>query len=394
MRSLHVFFRNNLLKSLLIFITILIFTLIGFYQLNSNRIAENEDLTENALRAFIISNANGVSNGYFQWDDMMNAVLISDQRLLTRFENEITSIFNLTGGMEIIEKSFDGSTLYNIFTKDGNSYIEFGIFDSNADSYLPDRMIRFSFNPQDIFDQTLSNPKFKYDIQIIDSSSIEGIQVINTENPIQFFHYISALSVALLGLLLIQSFRQFSITSHYEIDGLSNIVMLLSKKDSYTAEHSIEVANIAVFIASHLGFSKKQQRTLLKAGHLHDIGKIGISENILNKSGKLLEEEYEEIKKHSTIGYEIVSRFPNLKEVALIVKHHHELMDGSGYPDGLKGNEIPYKSQILNVADVYNALTTDRPYRKGFDEDRAFEIMAEMPLNQNLVNILKKNYKK
>ncbi|MCD4714630.1 MAG: HD-GYP domain-containing protein [Clostridiales bacterium] len=394
MDSSHVICLNNKLVNIIIFLIIFILSLFGLHQLNSDRISENEDLTENALHAFIISNANGVSNGYFQWDEMLRAVLNNNQAQLNRYENEITSMFSMNDDMEIIEKRFDGSALYDIITRDGTTYIEFGIFDSNADFYSPDQMIRFSIDPQNIFDQTLSNPKSKYHVEIIDSSGIEGIRVINTEKPLQLFHYVSAFSLALLGLFLIQSFRQFSITSHYEIDGLSNIVMLLSKKDSYTAEHSIEVANIAVFIASQLGYSKKEQRTLLKAGHLHDIGKIGISESILNKSGKLLYEEYEEIKKHSLIGYEIVSHFPNLKEVALIVKHHHELLDGSGYPDGLKGSEIPFKSQILNVADVFNALTTDRPYRKGFDKVQAFEIMAQMPLNQELVTILRTHYKK
>ncbi len=392
MNSLHGFIHNNKLTNIIIFLVILLLSLLGFYKLNSLRISENEDLTENALHAFITSNALGVSHGYFQWDEMMEAVMYSDQPLLDQYENDITSFFSLTSDMEIIEKDFDGSTLFDIFTKDGISYIEFGIFNSNATSYLHDRMIRFSLNPQDTFNETLTNPKFKYIVKLNDGFGIESIQVINTEKPLQLYHYISAFSVALLGLILIHSFRQFSIASHYEIDGLSNIVMLLSKKDSYTAEHSVEVANIAVFIASKLGYSKKQQRTLLKAGHLHDIGKIGISENILNKTGKLLDEEYEEIKKHSLIGYEIVSHFPNLKEVALIVKHHHELLDGSGYPDGLKGSEIPFKAQILNVADVFNALTTDRPYRKGFDKNQAFEIMAQMPLNQELVTILGTHY--
>jgi HD-GYP domain-containing protein (c-di-GMP phosphodiesterase class II) len=137
--------------------------------------------------------------------------------------------------------------------------------------------------------------------------------------------------------------------------------------------------------------NRKQQKTLEKAGYLHDIGKIGISESILNKTGRLEKEEFDEIKKHSTIGYEIVSQFPNLNEVAIIVKHHHELLDGKGYPDGLMGDEIPFSSQILAVADVYSAMTTDRPYRKGYTGKAAFEIMEGMSLNQELVALLKQN---
>jgi putative nucleotidyltransferase with HDIG domain len=168
--------------------------------------------------------------------------------------------------------------------------------------------------------------------------------------------------------------------------------MLLSRKDAYTAEHSEEVAKYALIIADKLGLSRKSKRVLNKAGYLHDIGKIGISESILNKAGRLTTDEYEEIKKHSTIGYEIVSQFPNLNEVAIIVKYHHELLDGSGYPEGLKGGDIPLSAQILGVADVFSALTTDRPYREGFNYWKAFEIMAEMPLNQEMVAILKDQF--
>lgn len=375
-------------NNMLIFILVFSLTLIGFYTLNKNRIAENEALIEEAFHALIISEANGLSNGYFQWDDMMNAIEGDDAELLEQFEHEIGSIFAFADSLKIIEKSFDGKHLYSFHYQDASLYIDFGVYDSYHENFLQNKVVRFNIAPQSIFDQIFVNQDSKYIVSVIDRPDIEAIQITNSEQPIKIFHFISAGSFALLVLLLIQAFRHLSVTSHYEIEGLSNIVMMLSKKDSYTAEHSVAVANIAVFIASQLGFTAKQKRTLFKAGQLHDIGKIGVSESILNKPGKLTDEEYEEIKKHSVVGYDIVSHFPNLKEVALIVRHHHELLDGSGYPDGLKGDEIPFMSQILSVADIYNALTTDRPYRKGFESERAFQIMAEMPVNQELVSIL------
>jgi putative nucleotidyltransferase with HDIG domain len=347
---------------------------------------------ENSLYTFINTNADGVSTGYFEWDEMYEAIKNSDMDFIGHYERDITSTFAMSGALSIIDKPFDGSYSYAIYSENGVSYVEMGIFDSFVEKYLPDKMVRIAFNPQAVFDETLDNPKFNFEVSVVDSPTIDGIQIINTQEPLNFFHYLSAFSIALLSLLIIQTFYQISIRSHYEIEGLANIVMLLSKKDTYTAEHSKEVACLAVLIASQLGLSKNQQKTLNKAGHLHDIGKIGISESILNKSGNLLREEYEEIKKHSLIGYEIVSQFPNLKEVALIVKHHHELLDGTGYPDGLKNDEIPFNSQILTVADVYSALTTDRPYRPGFESKKALEMMAKMPLNQELVTILKEHF--
>lgn len=392
MPILRLLFRGYTVKSIFVFIIIFSLSLMGFYKINTDRISEIEELMENSLYTFIESNADGVSTGYFEWDEMYEAILNEDLDFIAHYERDITSTFALSGTLTLIDKPFDGSYSYSIYSQKGISYVEIGIFDSFAEKFLPDKMVRIAFSPTAIFEESMDNSSFNFSIKIVDSDTIEGIQVINNEEPLNFFHYISAISIALFSVLIIQTFYQFSIRSHYEIEGLANIVMLLSKKDTYTAEHSKGVAELAVLIASKLGMRKNQQKLLNKAGHLHDIGKIGISENILNKSGKLLPEEYEEIKKHSMIGYEIVSQFPNLKEVALIVKYHHEMMDGSGYPDGLKGDEIPFKAQILNVADIFNALTTDRPYRQGFEIDKALEMMTQMPLNQELVAILKDHF--
>ena len=392
MPILRLLFQGYTVKSIIVFIIIFSLSLMGFYKINTDRITEIEDLMENSLYTFIESNADGVSTGYFEWDEMYEAILNENLDFIAHYERDITSTFALSGTLTLIDKPFDGSYSYSIYCQKGVSYVEIGIFDSFAEKFLPDKMVRITFSPMAIFEESMDNPRFNFGIKIVDSDTIEGIQVINYEKPLNFFHYLSAFSIALFSVLIIQTFYQYSIRSHYEIEGLANIVMLLSKKDTYTAEHSKGVAELAVLIASKLGMSKNQQKLLNKAGHLHDIGKIGISESILNKSGKLLPEEYEEIKKHSMIGYEIVSQFPNLKEVALIVKYHHEMMDGSGYPDGLKGDEIPLNAQILNVADIFNALTTDRPYRQGFETDKALEMMTQMPLNQDLVAILKDHF--
>lgn len=392
MPILRLLFQGYTVKSILVFITIFGLSLMGFYKINTDRINEIEDLMENSLYTFIENSVDGVSTGYFEWDEMYEAILNEDMDFIDHYQRDIASTFSLSGKLIVIDKPFDGSYSYSIYSQKGVSYVEIGVFDSLAEKFLPDKMVRIAFSPKTIFEESLNTPRFNFGIKITDSDTIDGIQVINYENPLRIFHFISAFSIALFSVLLIQTFYQYSIRSHYEIEGLANIVMLLSKKDTYTAEHSIGVAELAVIIAKHLGMNKSQQKLLNKAGHLHDIGKIGISESILNKSGKLLPEEYEEMKKHAMIGYEIVSQFPNLKEVALIVKYHHEMMDGSGYPDGLMGDEIPFNAQILHVADIFNALTTDRPYRKGFEKDIALEMMTQMPLNQDLVAILKDHF--
>lgn len=370
----------------------LILTLFGFYKLNSDRIKSQEIVVEEMLHAFIITMADGISVGYFQWDEMYEAFQLEDQFFIDAYFNEVAIAFPIVSSVEIINQPSKTISKYDIRTNGESSFIEFKIYNSEMNLSIEDRIVRVNINPQKIFEQSFHQTQYEYEIFYETHGNVQGIKVVSKEMPLKIFHLFSAIGVSLLSVLSIHTFKRLSVSAHYEIEGLANIVMLLSQKDEYTASHSEDVAKYAVIIAEKLGLGKKERRVLNKAGYLHDLGKIGISESIMNKRGKLTKEEYEEIKKHSTIGYEIVSQFPNLKDVAIIVKYHHELLDGSGYPDGLVGDEIPLVAQVLAVADVFSALTTDRPYREGFTYWKAFEIMADMPLNQQMVTLLKEYY--
>ncbi len=146
-------------------------------------------------------------------------------------------------------------------------------------------------------------------------------------------------------------------------DVIECLTTALDAKDPYTSGHSNRVANMTFDIAKYMGLKGSKLETIHLAAHLHDIGKIGISENVLNKVGKLLPEEWAEVKKHPEIGYNILSKSQYMKEVSKIVLHHHERWDGKGYPYGLKSTEIPLGSRIIAVADSIDAMTYDRPYR-------------------------------
>lgn len=381
--------QDHLKTKIIVFIILFFMSLTGFYQLNQSRTAELEELMENIIQSFVVSSVDGISAGYFQWDDMYESIKEMDDSFLEHYKHDLLSTFSVVEEIDLVDVPFDGSALYRFHTENQELHLFFGIFDSDAQQFIKDKMVRMKFNHERILDHALTNDQLDFNIIIIDGDSIDSIHVSSKDEILEYYHFLSALTIGFLGVFFLYTFKRYSISLHYEIEGLANIVMLLSKKDAYTAEHSTDVAKYAKAIAASFGLSKRQQNTLEKAGFLHDIGKIGISETILNKTGKLEIEEFEEIKRHSVIGYEIVSRFPNLNEVAIIVKHHHELMNGSGYPDGLVGDEIPFSSQILAVADVYSALTTDRPYRKGYVGKAAFQIMENMSLNQDLVAILK-----
>ncbi len=143
----------------------------------------------------------------------------------------------------------------------------------------------------------------------------------------------------------------------------SALVATLDARDRYTAGHSSAVAVYARDIAARMGLSQEQQQLAHVCGLVHDIGKIGLPAGLLEKPGALTLEERREMQLHSEIGERILANVDTYAEIASIVRHHHERVDGGGYPDGLVGEEIPLLSRIIAVADAYNAMTSDRPYR-------------------------------
>ena len=153
------------------------------------------------------------------------------------------------------------------------------------------------------------------------------------------------------------------------------LLKALEEKDPYTAGHGERVSKYATLVAERLGIDGKLLEDLRMAAWLHDIGKIGIRDKVLNKPGKLSLDEFEEIKSHPVKGAEILSEVPSFRKMVPWVKYHHEHWDGSGYPEGLKGKQIPLEARIIGVVDVYDALTTQRAYRKAFSPEMALQIM-------------------
>lgn len=152
-------------------------------------------------------------------------------------------------------------------------------------------------------------------------------------------------------------------------DIIDSILAALSARDIYTANHSIRVGDLTQRLCLWLEVEPSEAELYHMAAHVHDIGKIGISDAILNKPDKLLPEEWEQIKKHPQIGADILGKSENLKEISSIVLYHHERWDGLGYPDGLKGNAIPFGSRILAVCDSIDAMKSSRAYRNQLSDE-------------------------
>src|SRR5271163_3098673 len=146
---------------------------------------------------------------------------------------------------------------------------------------------------------------------------------------------------------------------------------LLDLKDLNTGVHSTRLAEWALHVAGELGLDQSYLGDIEVAALLHDIGKIGISDAILNKPAKLTAEEYELMKKHPEFGWAVLRQVPGMERASLIILHHHESYDGKGYPGGLKGEEIPIGSRIVSVIDAFDAMVSSRPYRQGLPFEEA-----------------------
>lgn len=166
-----------------------------------------------------------------------------------------------------------------------------------------------------------------------------------------------------------------------QLDSAESVIFALARaieaKDSYTQGHTERVSQFAVFLAHKLDLPQDEQNALYKGGILHDIGKIAIPDSILNKPGRLTPEEFDIIRTHPDRGAQICKPLNSIKSALAIIRGHHEKLDGSGYPDGLKGDQIPMVARIMAIVDVYDALTTTRSYRAALAPEVAFSILEE-----------------
>lgn len=174
--------------------------------------------------------------------------------------------------------------------------------------------------------------------------------------------------------------RRIEQASEERISGatLDALINALEAKHPYLRGHSARVADLSASVASHLGRPDKEVEAVRTAGRLHDIGKIGIRDEVLNKQGPLSDEEYEHVKQHVLVGSRILAPLMHLEDVITLVRSHHERWDGLGYPDKLAGAAIPLGARVIGAVEIYDALTTSRPYQEKMDHQLAVERMRDL----------------
>ncbi len=206
------------------------------------------------------------------------------------------------------------------------------------------------------------------------SEAIIGVSCLSSEQPVSY----KAEDLKLFSTLTYQAAVAIENASLYEqlqeafYTTVYTLAETIEKRDPYTGNHTKRVMEYSLAIGNTLGLGQQDLTRLQLAAVLHDVGKIGVRDNVLLKEGPLTAEEFAQIKQHSAYGAEIVCNIKKMKDIIPGVRHHHERFDGRGYPDGLAGEEIDLIARIIAVADTFDAMITDRPYRKGLDIDTAF----------------------
>jgi putative nucleotidyltransferase with HDIG domain len=259
------------------------------------------------------------------------------------------SLLDKGDGIEIMLQTINEGKLFYVYPGTNDAVAEF--------FYIISGLIEYEENGE------------KKILQPHDSYTIKGLK-----KPI-YFQAIT--EVTYLWVINEPTFHNIS----DDIHSLRDLIADAEKKDPYTFKHSERVAQYAVKIAKKLNLTKDQLKDLYFASELHDIGKVKVPEEVLNKPGKLTKEEFELIKKHPSDGVELVKN-TGYRHLESIIEQHHERLNGSGYPNGIKENEILLEAKIIAVCDTFDAMTEDRAYRKAFTAQFAIDELKKLSDSQ------------
>lgn len=382
--------RTKKIMSVGVFLLTALLMLFFFYRLNVSRSNLDIERTKDSFLLVSDLTADSLSYGYFQWDDMYRAIENGNKDNIDKYFDEIHELSPFVENIYLIDDTApDWNGYYEFSGNGGKYYCDFKVFNGESSQFLQNRIVRIELNPQIILKKI--HPHGGLELSEKGKPLVSGLYIHSTEDPIRFFHVISSIAVGILSSLVLYSFQSKNRHFFYETRGLEKVIFLFERTEKYSADHSRRVAEIATILGRAKGFGKRRLKELRVASLLHDIGKISIPLAILNKESELSRDEFNAVKEHVLYSVNIIENFEELSHLKRIIRSHHEKMDGSGYPDGLKGFEIPLESRILSVADIFEALIGKRPYRDPIKPGEAIEIMRKMSLDQNVITLLKEN---
>jgi len=283
----------------------------------------------------------------------------------------VCSVFLLEeGGFEFFHKMSIPDKFSSLIQKEVDAHIDSGTFGWVINKGLPTCV------PSEVFREDKNQAFNTMLAPISNRDRTIGVAVIVFEEDQDFIRQQNQKLLHILSSffsLSLENAYLFSDLKSSYFDTVRAVTNSIEARDPYTRGHSNRVGQIARAVAEELDWSKAELELIDWGGMLHDVGKIGIPDAVLKKPGKLTNEEYEMIKSHPLIGANIVKGISFFEPIVPYILEHHERFDGKGYPQGLAGENISIKGRLLAVADTFDAMTSDRPYRKGFDPEYALE---------------------
>jgi len=359
--------------------------LIGTEVRRSNR----QGQLESARRSYSLiatMTAEGLSSGYFQWTEFRDLVQEGRDAKVEKCLGEIPAKFHFATSARIEGRS-PPSQNFEVRGSGGSLFAYFPIADSDGLNPLPGLRAVVSLDSLGILEAI--QPRGGTRLLLGSGEDFAfGLQARFVGTGPRLWDLAFALLAGMVAAAIVGAFARRHESLFYEAKGLEAIIYLFEQNERYSASHSRNVASLALFLGSRLGLRGKRLRDLYTAALLHDIGKITVPVEILVKPGKLEPQERARVMEHPAASARILASFPELAHLAEIVARHHEREEGEGYPSGRFVEPLPLESRIIAVADVFEALTGERPYRYRLPVDEAIATMRGEALDQSLIDLL------
>jgi len=345
--------------------------------------------TKAAFVTIVAMDWTAFNDGYFSWDELRRNIQEGQIATAQNLMLDIVYLYPFVKSA-ILEKSSPPKDSQTIESKDGDLRLLFSIKDDYGNSPLEDWTAIVSLNSQNLLDAIL--PQAGMRISSGDGQDFAyGLKVVFAKPLLVWSDYLIILLAILAVGFPVHLMGSRTSRFFYETKGLESIIYLFEQTEKRLSVTRVESPPLR-FLLAKKGFRGKRLRNLYIAALLHDIGKIAVPSEILQKTGPLSKDEMAIIQKHPAASAAILLNFQELASLSPIVRSHHERMDGSGYPDGLKGDQIPEESRIIAVVDVFEALIGTRPYRDPVHASEAFKILQKTLLDQKIVSVLIANY--
>ena len=330
--------------------------------------------------------AAALNDGYFSWTELQSLIQATKLSEALPLLDDVYEVYPLIENITI-QPGAPPEETFEIAGSNATLRLTFGIKDDYGFNPLDGWVGVATLDAQRLLDAL--QPKSRLIIDAVHGRELAfGVMVSFAEPLLHWVDYLLVISMSIAIGYTVSAWLWRRNAVFYETKGLESIIYLFEQTERLSANHSRRVAALSVFLGEKLEYRGKNLRNLYTAALLHDIGKISVPSPILLKQGPLNDQEQKLIAAHPLISARILRNFKELAHLSSTVLYHHERMDGSGYPEGLMGKDIPEHSRIIAVVDVFEALVGERSYHPAIQPDEAYVVMRSMPLDQKIVELL------